>query len=1095
MRVHIVEDEPAIQRLLLSLTERLGYECVMSDSAEVALERLTAELCDVIITDIGLPVMDGLEMCRRVRNLPDGAYPVIMAITGKARFANLQDILDAGADDFMVKPIDAEHFRIRMAILEKRSMDRRERIDSAQALDLAYRELEDRVAGRTRELTEINAQLRSEIEDRHRAESELSRLTNDLEQRVEARTAELRDINLRLEGEMAERQRAEEAQQHFEHLLKRTQQLARIGGWELDLESNRLIWTEETYRIHELPLDSEPGIFTNRTFYPAYAIPLMEECMQKAVTVGLSWDLEFEITTARGNRRWVRSIGEPEWEDGQIKRLSGTFQDITERKLAETALKNRLEYEKALAACSQRLLTARHDGLQDAFEALHEVTGSARVRLIEYIREIEHLNLPAPYRALMDELLPALQSGQSVSHVVRDIEVAIRADLEAEGIASFLFVPVRIGSDLQAALLFANHDEPRFWNTEDIRLLQTAAEMIGATMARHQAEERLRQSEQRFRAIFESSRDALMILDQQVIIDCNEACLDLFGFDSKADFLKLTPGEVSPEFQPDGKVSVHKANHIIERAMDSGTQFFEWEHQRRDGSVFSAEVLLSRFTWDKRYVLEAVVRDITARKAAQAELRQARDQAESANRAKSEFLSHMSHELRTPLNGILGYAQILKRDKSLTDTQRAGIQVIERSGNHLLNLINDILDLSKIEARKMDIHETGFHFHNFLQNVVEMIRVRAQQKGIDFQFEEAPDLPIGIIGDDKRLGQVLLNLLSNAVKFTEAGTVTFRVLRQPLEIQSPTRPDWYRIRFEVEDTGIGIPADMLTDIFSAFKQLARQHTRTTEGTGLGLTISRKLVGLMGGELQVESHEGKGTRFWFELEVSGTPQVPDSALPADHNIIGYEGTRRTILVVDDRQDNRDVLIQALQPIGFQVLAANNGAEALKIIEKSRPGLIFMDLVMPVMDGFEATRQIRANPEWAEIPVIAVSASSSLSSEEVIRQSGCNALIPKPVRLNQLWEQLQQWLDLTWQYDQTTEVSPEATTPTASPDVDLPPADVAAMIRLARLGKREKLLALLERLMQQHPHQHDALDVLRQHAQNFRFDAIRETLADS
>ncbi|MCZ6675760.1 MAG: ATP-binding protein, partial [Candidatus Poribacteria bacterium] len=334
------------------------------------------------------------------------------------------------------------------------------------------------------------------------------------------------------------------------------------------------------------------------------------------------------------------------------------------------------------------------------------------------------------------------------------------------------------------------------------------------------------------------------------------------------------------------------------------------------------------------------------------ECRQAEEAAETANRAKSEFLANMSHELRTPLNAILGYAQILQKESGLTPKQKKELSTIQRSGDHLLSLINDILDLSKIEADKMELNLSDFHFPPMLKNIADLFRVRAEQKGITLHYEPLSDLPVAVRGDEQKLRQVLMNLLSNAVKFTDTGGVAFKV---------GYHED--NIRFQIEDTGVGIAQESLEDIFESFQQVGKKSL-TTKGTGLGLSISKQLVKLMGGELRVNSELGADSTFWFELalpevkEIAATASSDESPSCGRTNraqtVMGYEGQRRKVLIVEDNAENRDLLANMLAPLDFELLEAVDGKQGVAKTIDWHPDLILMDLRMPVMDGFEAMR---------------------------------------------------------------------------------------------------------------------------------------------
>jgi len=399
--------------------------------------------------------------------------------------------------------------------------------------------------------------------------------------------------------------------------------------------------------------------------------------------------------------------------------------------------------------------------------------------------------------------------------------------------------------------------------------------------------------------------------------------------------------------------------------------------------------------------LEELVRERTN------ELQTAKERAEVASQAKSDFLARMSHELRTPLNAIMGYAQIMKMDRTLTERQYGILGTIHGSGEHLLTLIVDILDLSQIEAGKTALQSTSVNPRALTAMLDDIIRIKAAEKQLTFLAECDDALPPALMVDEKRLRQVLLNLLSNAVKFTHSG-----VVRLSLKVLSQEAPNsQVRVRFEVQDSGVGIRAEDQLRVFEPFEQAGDARSRAA-GTGLGLAISRQLVRLMGSELHLKSQVGAGSLFWFELLLAPAEIAQRTASQLPSSVIGYEGPRRRILVVDDVTANREMLVELLRPLGFETDEAIDGQDALDKVRDTSPDLILMDLSMPVMDGLEASRRIRESATHRDLPIIALSANASSADRVEALAAGANLFMSKPFESMTLLHNIGSCLSLTW-----------------------------------------------------------------------------------
>ncbi len=574
-------------------------------------------------------------------------------------------------------------------------------------------------------------------------------------------------------------------------------------------------------------------------------------------------------------------------------------------------------------------------------------------------------------------------------------------------------------------------------------------------------------SETSFRELFEGSMDAIVLMDlERGFVDCNTRAVQLFGCATKAQLLQAPPGALSPPVQPDGRASVEAARETLRRALAEGRAQCEWVHLRADGTPFTVDVLFSPLDWQGGRVVQGSMRDITERKRLEealvhykdhleeevqvrtAELVLVRDAAEAANRAKSAFLANMSHELRTPLNAILGFSSLLRKDAHLPPTQHEQVDIISRSGEHLLSLINDILEMSRIEAGRVHLERAPFDVAALVRDVTDQLRGRAQARGLTFTVTRATELPRFLLGDEARMRQVLVNLVGNAVKFTLRGGVTVRFGARPAGAPEVL---W----LEVEDTGPGITAADQQRLFQPFVQLGKQAA-DNQGTGLGLALTRQYVQLMGGTLGVVSEPGQGACFRVEVPwAAASAQDVAQTGPVDPgDVVGAAPNQPAfrVLIVEDHRENQLLLSQLMERVGLAVKVAANGEQAITLFQDWQPHLIWMDRRMPVMDGVAATRAIRALPGGQAVKIVAVTASALLEQRDELLQAGMDGVVRKPYRFGELYGCLTAQLGLRYVYAGAPPAPASAT-----PEV-LTPARLAVLPGALRVELREALESL-------------------------------------
>jgi len=464
------------------------------------------------------------------------------------------------------------------------------------------------------------------------------------------------------------------------------------------------------------------------------------------------------------------------------------------------------------------------------------------------------------------------------------------------------------------------------------------------------------------------------------------------------------------------------------------------------------------------------------------ELRNAKEAAEAANSAKSTFLANITHEIRTPMNAILGFSELMLRDQKLSATQRRNLGIIKRSGDHLLSLINEVLEMSKIEAGRIELNPINFDLYTLIFDIKDMFQLRAKSKGLRFTVKVPDDLPHFILADKNKLKQIIINLLGNAIKFTESGEITlgFDVSRTSFKTG--------QLIAEVSDTGAGISEDDIQILFEAFEQ-ASNVLNKREGTGLGLAISREYARLMGGDITVESRIGEGSKFRLEVPIlEAKSSDPRNELKAGH-VIGLQSGQSDIriLIADDNGANRELLENLLTNIGFATKAVSNGKEALIEYKRWKPRLIALDMRMPVIDGFEVIRAIREKYNDLEIPIIAITASAFEELKEDIYRAGATEYIRKPFNENKIFETIKKCLDIRYIYEEAkstgaSEISDELTLKAIS---DIPEPLVGKMLQATLSADLDQLLEYIARLSGEWP---QLAAKLRDMAENYRYDEL-------
>jgi signal transduction histidine kinase/CheY-like chemotaxis protein len=898
---------------------------------------------------------------------------------------------------------------------------------------------------------------------------------------IAERTAELTAANAQLAAEIEDRKQAEIILRQRETTLEKVQQLAHIGDWEVEFATQTITWSEEMYRIHGRD-PSLPSPAPEESFH--YIHPDDREIHQTQIVakvyVSQPFATDIRIVRPDGDVRYLEARGEPIFdENGQMVRYLGMSRDLTDRKAAEEKLRKSeaLLREAQVAAslgCWEHDMLTNQTLWTEGLYRIHQRDPQSKPPTPE---EFFSIIYPDDVPLYQHQMIESIGSTQPFTHDFR----IIRQD-----------------------------GEVRWITVKGEPILNPQGEVIryvGIVMDisdRKAAEERLRQSEATNRALIQAIPDLLIRIQRE------GKCVDI-RYGSNVRAFNLDKAQVDKNIQDVLPFEQAAAMlQTIEDVLQTQTIRVEERQVEFNRTTYYEEIRIAPCGNDEVLV---IIRDVTDRKQTELELQKAKETAEAANRAKSMFLSSMSHELRTPLNAILGFAQLLNRDSEPTPKQQKYIDTINRNGQHLLELINDVLEVSKIESGKVTLHPVEVDLYQLLNNLHNVFQQKAIAKNLSLSFERSPTVPQFIYTDESKLRQILTNLLSNAIKFTGTGFVQLRVQPHP---GTPAPPYPLTLHFAVQDTGLGIAFEEQAQLFKSFSQTTTGQ-QASEGTGLGLVISRGFVELMQGDIGVNSTPGVGSTFWFTLPVQVLQgDRREKSLP-NRKVIGLQPDqpRYRILVIEDNAENAQFLLRLLSLVGFEVQHADNGQSGLNVWTTWAPHLILMDMQLPVMDGYETTRQIRVlerhSPRMASPPhlvplnaqvaapapalsspltkIIAVTGSAFEEDRTQILASGCNDFIRKPFQENLLLERLTYHLGVQYRYE---EAESELLTGQKAPSIlsqaalSVMPDDwIQRLDAAAKECSQDKVLQLLTQI----PQNHAALALeLEQLTNNFRFEDI-------
>ncbi len=820
-------------------------------------------------------------------------------------------------------------------------------------------------------------------------------------------------------GQIVENSNAKKKLQESEELLNATGSMAKVGGWELNLKTNEVEWTKATREIHEVPEDYIPTLEEAIHFFPGEAKEKMEKAVQNAIEKGISYDMIIPFVTAKGKNLWTRTIGKPVLKNGKCIRLYGTFQDITKQKNIEEQLKTNSEkFENLYNSIRDSILvTNKNREIIDCNKAFSDLFGYRE-------EEIKGKQTSYLYKDLkeFEEMGQKIKENMNVPNFILTISYKKKSGAIFPGETNVFYLKNKEGEIIGFIGLIRDVTEKK----KAERKLQELNEELAAQNEEYEsiteelqqtvndleiAKENIQESEERFEALHNASFGGIAIHDKGVILECNQGLSKLTGYNYDEligmDGLLLIAEETRDE--------------VMNKILSEYEEPYEAIGQRKNGEKYPVRLEARMIPYKGKKVRVVEFRDITIQKKHELtikqineelttqneeyenlneelrqtveELQKAKERAEESDRLKSAFLANMSHEIRTPMNGILGFTDLLKKPGLSGEKKEKYVDVIQKSGKRMLNTINDIVEISKIEAGDIKPELTQVNINEQLDYYYTFFKPEVDSKGMQLSVKKTlKNNQVNILTDSSMFNSILTNLIKNAIKYSDKGNIEFGYVLTKKQNE---------LTFYVKDTGIGIPKEKFDDIFNRFVQADIGDTRAAQGSGLGLAITKAYVEILGGKIWLESKENEGSTFYFTLPFTHSENSSKSINDQNQKKRTESIKDLKILIVEDDRTSDMHLSILLQENAKEILHTTSGKEAIEICRTNPDiNLILMDIRLPGLNGYEATKQIRKFNK--DVVIIAQTAYALKGDREKAIEAGCNEYITKPIEENQLLE---------------------------------------------------------------------------------------------